>query len=244
MIPSVDRTTAVLGRRSAVRRLSLVLAALAGVGACSMETPPIQGGEPASYIRLIQAVPNAPALTMLVDSTPVAAGLGYGAVTGFIQIDSGSRRIRLTSTNPASTMLDFALGVGFPKAYTVIPSGLIGGVQPIVADDSSQIPLAGEIKMRIINASPAISTVDVYVTAQAAVLDTVTPYIEDLAFRGNTEYRNFPSGRYRIRLTSPGTKTVLVDATILFGERSMRTIIAVDKPGGGLPATSLILTEY
>lgn len=243
MIKSVVGAIATTPHRGVLRTVALLLAALVGVGACSMGTPPVQGG-PSSHIRLIQAVSNAPVLTMLVDSTPVAGGLGYGAVTGYMPVDSGSRRIRLTSTSPASTMLDYTLPVVFPKAYTVIPSGLVGGVQPIIAEDSALIPLAGEIKLRIINASPAISTVDVYVTAQSTPLDGVNPEIEDLQFRGNTEYRVFPTGRYRIRLTAAGTKTVLVDVTVLISERSMRTLLAVDAPGGGLPAAGLVLIEY
>jgi hypothetical protein len=134
--------------------------------------------------------------------------------------------------------------IEFPRAYTLISTGLAAGVQPLVAADTAPIPLNGEFKLRVIQAAPAGGLVDLYVTDPNALLTGTTPTMEDLPFRGNSEYFAFPVGRWRIRLTAAGTTNVLLDLTQLFSERAMRTVVVTDAGGGGTPLVGLFLVDY
>jgi hypothetical protein len=100
------------------------------------------------------------------------------------------------------------------------------------------------MKLRIIQAAPSAGTVDVYVTDASAAIESATPLMEDLVFRGNSEYFTLPVGRYRIRLTTANTKTVVLDMNQLFGERVMRTVVATDAAGGGTPIVGILLVDF
>ena len=141
-------------------------------------------------------------------------------------------------------LMDLTMPVEFPRAYTVVSTGLLNDIAPVVAPDTASIPLTGEIKLRVVQAAPSVGTVDVYVTDPNASLVGATPVFEDLPFRGNTEYLVLPVGNLRIRVTTAGTTTTLVDLTRLFGERVMRTVVVTDAAGGGAPFTGLLLIDF
>jgi Domain of unknown function (DUF4397) len=237
----VDRTRT-RGARIGTRARGWLLVGLAALGACMDDTPTGQG--PSSHLRFVQAVPNAPAVDVLVDETPVMAGLGYRAVSGFTRVEAGIRRIQVRASGTSTMLLDFPLGIEFPRAYTVVSTGMLGGVESLIAPDTASIPNVGEMKLRIIHAAPSTGLVDVYVTDPNASLTGATPVFEDVPFRGNTEYLALPAGSIRVRITTAGTTTTLVDMTQLFNERVMRTVVAADAPGGGLPLNGLLLVDF
>lgn len=232
--------TPLVGRR--VRRLALSLPLLA-VAACSISDG-ITPDRPSSHLRVVQAVPNAPILELVVDSTPFLSGVGFRSSSGFLEVEAGTRRVRLFPNGSATPLLDHTFPIEYPRAYTLLATGMVGGVQAVVAPDTAPIPAAGEMKLRIIQAAPTAGTVDVYVTDASVPIDSATPLLEDLVFRGNSEYFTLPVGRYRIRLTTANTKTVVLDMNQLFGERVMRTVVATDAAGGGTPLVGVVLVDF
>jgi len=212
------------------------------LGACTGD-PPITDG-PSSHLRFVQAVPGAPAVDMLVDATPRAAALGYGAATGFLRVEAGNRRVQMRQSGTTTMLMDLTVPVEFPRAYTVVSTGRLNDIEPLVAPDTASIPLTGEMKLRVVQAAPSLGGVDVYVTDPTASLAGATPVFQDLPFRGNSEYLVLPVGNLRIRITTAGTLTTLVDLTRLFGERMMRTVVVTDAPGGGAPFSGLLLVDF
>lgn len=229
-------------RPLARRALLALTAGVALVAACSIETPTNQG--PSSHLRVVMAIPNAPGFDLVVDSQVVVGPLGFRGMTGFMRIEAGTRRIRLFETGTTTTRMDLVMPIEFPRAYTVLATGMMNGIEPVVAPDTEAIPLPGDFKLRILQAAPSAGTVDVYITDQNMPLDTVTPMMEDLVFRGNSLYLNLPVGRWRVRLTSANTKTVLLDMTQFYAERAMRTIVVTDAAGGGQPLVGMTLVDY
>ena len=228
------------GRRA--RRLALLLPVLAAT-AYSISDGITPDG-PSSHLRIVQAVPNAPIVELVVDSTPYLSGIGFRSSSGFLEVDAGTRRVRLFPNGSATPMLDHTFPIEFPRAYTLLATGVVGGVQAVVAPDTAPIPNAGEVKLRIIQAAPTAGTVDVYVTDASVPIDSATPLLQDLVFRGNSEYFTLPVGRYRIRLTTANTKTVVLDMNQLFGERVMRTVVVTDAAGGGTPLVGILLVDF
>lgn len=238
VIPRMEHS--LLRRRA--RRSALLLTVLASA-ACSISDGITPQG-PSSHLRVVQAVANAPIVELVVDSTPYLSGIGFRSSSGFLKVDAGTRRVRLFPNGSATPLLDHSFPIEFPRAYTLLATGVVGSVEAVVAPDTAPIPNAGEIKLRIIQAAPSAGTVDVYVTDQADPIDTATPILEDVVFRGNTDYFTFPVGRYRIRLTAANTKTVLLDLNQLFAERAMRTLVATDAAGGGTPVVGILLVDF
>jgi hypothetical protein len=220
---------------------AFALAVLA-LGACIDDSPMTTG--PSSHLRFIQAVPNAPVVDLLFDSSTVGANLGYRAETGFLRVRAGDRRVQLRQVGTSTMLMDLTVPVEFPRAYTVISTGLLNDVQPVVAPDTASIPEVGEFKLRILHAAPSAGLVDVYVTDVSASLTGATPMVSGLSFRGNTEYYVFPVGNQRVRITATGTTNTLIDITNLFGERVMRSVVMTDAVGGGSPFAGMLLVDF
>jgi hypothetical protein len=68
--------------------------------------------------------------------------------------------------------------------------------------------------------------------------------LTDVVFGDVADYLEAPAGTYQVRVTSTGTKTVVIDSgplTLATGQ--VRTAIAVDAPGGGEPFGLLVLDD-
>lgn len=242
---TAGNTTPRLGRLAVAARVAAVvlLVGLVGLGACMTDPPTGQGAS--ANIRVVQAVPNAPIVDLVVDdAAPLVTGLNFRSATGFVRVQSGTRRIRLMSSAPVTTLLDDSVFFEFPRALTVISTGMVGGVEAVIAPDTAPLPIPGDIALRVIQASPAAGTVDVYITDANASIAAATPQLANLVFRGNSAYFSLPTGRYRVRLTIAGTKTVLYDITQVYPERSMRTVVTFDATGGGLPVGGILLVDF
>ncbi|MBK7905363.1 MAG: DUF4397 domain-containing protein [Gemmatimonadetes bacterium] len=229
-----------VGRRA--RRLALLLPVILSA-ACSISDGITQEG-PSSHLRVVQAVANAPIMELVVDSTPYLSGIGFRSSSGFLEVEAGTRRVRLFPNGSATPLLDHTFPIEFPRAYTLFSTGVVGAVEAVVVPDTAAIPGPGEIKLRVIQAAPSAGTVDVYITDPSVPIDSATPILEDVVFRGNTDYFTLPVGRYRIRLTTANTRTVVLDMNQLISERAMRTVVATDAAGGGTPLVGILLVDF
>lgn len=125
--------------------------------------------------------------------------------------------------------------------YTVIASGLVADIAPIVLEDDASTPAPGTVRIRAVHGAPAV---DVYVTAPDADLASATPVLTNVAFGDASDYIDAPAGEYQVRVTPAGTRTVVIDSgalTLTGGQ--VRTAIAVDAVGGGAPFDLLLLAD-
>ena len=86
--------------------------------------------------------------------------------------------------------------------------------------------------------------VDIYVTAPGADLETALPVLTSVEFGDVADYLEVPAGDYQVRVTPAGTKVVALDSgTLTLESGQVRTVIAVDAPGGGAPFDLLVLAD-
>lgn len=226
----------------AVRAVLLAALGAAAAGGC-MTADPTSTRQPSSNLRVVQLIPDAPTLEVLVDDVSVYPAIGFRFVSGFFNVAAGNRRVRLR-TGGGTDVIDLVHAVEFPRAYTVFATGRVGDIQGFVLPDTAPVPAGDRIALRFVQGAPAAGTVDVYVTDQSTDLATATPVLEDVPFRGAREYLTLAPGRHRIRVTTAGTTTVLFDLTQTFADRSMRTLVTTDAAGGGAPIAGLLLIDF
>ena len=225
---------------TAIRKLALVGVAVLGLTACSDDddaTGPVATGD----VRIVHASPNAPAVDVLVDDAYALTGVAYRGASMFIPVEAGSRRVRVRATGTSTTVIDAEVPITQGESYTILATGLLAGIQPLVAENDLTAPAAGQVKVRVIHAAPAAAGVDVYVTAPGAPL--TGPVLTNVPFRAVSNYLSVPAGTYQIRVTPTGTTTVAIDATVTFTAGQIRTIVATDAPGGGAPLAPVVLAE-
>ena len=157
---------------------------------------------------------------------------------------SGDRNLKVNAAGTTTTVIDADVTLTDGADYTVIASGLVDAIEPIVLEDDNSAPAAGNVKVRAIHGAPSAPAVDIYVTAPDADLATEIPALGDVEFGDVADYVEAPAGDYQVRVTLAGTKTVVIDSGALtLSSGQVRTAIAVDAPGGGAPFDLLLLQD-
>lgn len=224
-----------------IRTLAALTFAAAALTACSDDdtTAPAQ----LAAVRVVHASPDAPNVDVLVDDATALSNVAYRAASDFLEVNAGVRRLRVRATGTTTTVIDASPVLATGGSYTVLATGLLADIQPVVAEDNLTDPPAGQVKLRVIHAAPAAAGVDVYATAPGADINTATPVLTNVAFRAVSDYLTVPAGTYQIRVTPTGTKTVAIDAELVLGAGQIRTVVATDAPGGGAPLAPIVLND-
>ena len=223
--------------------LALTLLATLAVSACNNDddvTAPATTAE----LRVVHASPDAPNVDVLVDNTAALTNVAYRAASTYLQVPSGSRNLKVRATGTTTVVIDQTATLNQGSAYTVIATGRVASIAPLVLTDDQTSPAAGNVRLRLVHASPAAGNVDIYVNAPTADITTATPTLANVAFRVASNYLEVPAGTYRVRITPAGTKTVAIDVNnVALTAGQVRTAVAVDAPGGGAPLSAILLAD-
>ena len=120
----------------------------------------------------------------------------------------------------------------------------LANITPGVLTDNNAAPDSGKVKVRVVHGSPSAGPVDIYVTAPGGDISTVSPTVSNLAFKSATDYLSVAAGSYEVFVTPTGTKTVAIDTgAINLTAGQIRTAVALDAPGGGVPLSVILLDD-
>lgn len=222
--------------------LALTLLATLAVSACNDDevTAPATTAE----LRVVHASPDAPNVDVLVDNTAALTNVAYKAASTYLQVPSGSRNLKVRATGTTTVVIDQTATLNQGTAYTVIATGRVASIAPLVLTDDQTGPAAGNVRLRLVHAAPAAGNVDIYVTTPTADITTATPTLTNVGFRVASNYLEVPAGTYRVRVTPAGTKTVAIDVNnVALTAGQVRTAVALDAPGGGAPLGAILLAD-
>jgi len=226
-----------------LKLLTLLLAATALTAACD-DDDDNTGPEGEARIRVVHASPDAPEVDVLLDDTEVLSDVPYLVASGYLETSAGDHNLKVNAAGTTTTVIDADATLVDGTDYTVIASGLVAEIEPIVLEDDNSAPAAGNVRVRAIHGAPSAPAVDVYVTAPEADLDAATPVLTNVAFGAVAPYLEVPAGDYQVRVTPAGTTIVVIDSGALtLASGQVRTAIAVDAPGGGAPFDLLVLAD-
>jgi trimeric autotransporter adhesin len=189
-------------------------------------------------VRAVHASSDAPAVNILVDGAAAFSGANFRDATPFAKVPAGNRNIKVQVASNGATAINADLDLADGTDYTVLAINKVANIGPLVLNDNNDgnsKPANGKTKVRLVHAAadPAAATVDVYITAPHADLRNTNPTIKGFAFKTNSKFLEVAAGHYQVRITLPGTKTVVIDTGSLNLESGkLYTGIAVDpKPG-------------
>jgi hypothetical protein len=226
-----------------LKLLTLMMAATALTAACSDDdnnTAP----ETQSRVRVVHASPDAPNVDILLDDAKVLSDVPYLASSSYLETSAGDHNLKVNAAGTSTTAIDADVTLADGTDYTVIASDLVAQITPIVLQDDNTAPAAGNARVRAIHGAPSAPAVDIYVTTPGADLATATPVLTGVAFGDVADYLEVPAGEYQVRVTPTGTKVIAIDSGPLTLESGqVRTAIAVDAPGGGVPFDLLVLAD-
>ncbi|HWA56667.1 MAG TPA: DUF4397 domain-containing protein [Gemmatimonadales bacterium] len=218
------------------------LSAAALLAGCSDDNK--TGPGPTAEVRVVHASPDAPAVNVLVDDKAVLSNVAYKQSSNYLSVAAGTRNIKVNAAAGGATVINADASVTEGSSYTVIATGLLANIEPLVLIDDRTAPAAGNIKLRLVHGAPNVAEVDIYITAPGADIDAATPALTDVPFQGASAFLEVPAGDYQVRVTPANSKTVALDTgalTLTAGQ--VRTAIAVEAPGGGTPLGALLLAD-
>lgn len=115
-------------------------------------------------------------------------------------------------------------------------------ISSILLTDDNSISNSSNVKLRMLNASPGLVTVDAYVVTPGTDLNTVSPTVSSLAFESSSGYLVESTGSWQIIFTLAGQKTALLNSgTLTLASGQIRTIVALNGESGGY--TTAVLND-
>lgn len=171
-----------------------------------------------------------------IDLSPPANGLGFRQGTIYAQTEAKARRIRVfpTSLNAAITsqiLLDTTIIVVADQRVTLLltgPSRSAGQLKFVVINDDAPAPPAGQISVRMVNATTG--TANGYLVNAVGDALPGSPAFANVASNTASAYVGRPTGVAAVRVTDAGSATVVASAA---GPASPAT------PTGAFPAAGV-----
>lgn len=184
------------------------------------------------WLRVMHAMPDAPAVRTDFESYVFRRSLDFGASTSevgqsLLSGSGGTARLTAEYFGPGNQVAGLLLELDVPVAVdtisTVILAGAFDAPQPMVVSSPRRNRPLGALHFQFAHATPALGALDVYVTAPETELSATAPFtsIQPLGHSASLEA---PFGELRIRLTLAGTLDVVMDSGELnFAEQAGST---------------------
>ena len=183
-----------------------------------------------SYAKVLvtHASPNAPGVDLLVDNSKQnSSALTFPNNTGYLQVESGTRNIKVNVTGTSTTVIEANLMLAKDNNYSVIAVDSVSKISAIVLADDLSAPAAGKAHVRFIHLSPNAPAVDVAVASSGAVV------FGNKAFKEYTAFTPLDAGTYNLDVRVAGTSTVaLVLPAITLEAGKIYTVFAKGFLGG------------
>jgi hypothetical protein len=177
-------------------------------------------------VMAIHASPNAPGVDLLVDNTVSRTNLTFPNNTGYLNVPSGSRNIKINVTSTSTTVIDATLSLDAGVSYSVFASDSVARIAPLVLVDNLTTPAAGKAHLRFVHLSPNAPAVDVALQGGAVVFG-------NKAFKENTEFTPLDAATYNLEVRLAGTSTVVLSLpSITLQEGEIYTVFASGFVGG------------
>jgi|SRR5208337_2484856 len=217
------------------------------------------GSSGQSQIRMINAIPDGQPADIYINGTRVVKNFTFGQVypaaatpASYVPVNSGTASVQAfppaQTTNPVSPTGPVTL-VGATE-YTVLAAGLeVSDYPPVLLTDDNTPPSAGNVELRIINASLNSPTngVDVYIVPPGADIVNYQAQISGLSYTQASTYQpiTFAAGGYAVIFTAKQSKQVIFSWPFTPQSGSITTFVLMDNAGGnsGMSDTPLVLND-
>ena len=223
--------------------LLALLCAMIAVAACGND-----GGPPSSFsteLRVVQGVRSTPAVDVLVDGSVVLRNLAFGQVSGFVPVPSGTHVVLVrpagTTGNTGQKTVSWAANID----YTIVAIDSSSIINPIVLTDTGAVPAPGMTKLRVVHFATNAPPIDVWRTQPD--YQTLITIMFPFDYRAASPYLQSTPGVWSVVVSSqtlpvpPNAPpdTLLATGPISIPANGVRTIVLLDKGGGGLQARIL-----
>lgn len=182
-----------------------------------------------SWIRVVHASPDAPAVDIWVNGERAITNLAFPDGTDYVELPAGEYRIQVTPAGAGAdqVVIDATLTLEANQAYTAMAVGEVANIEAIVLMDNSGVPADGKAHVRVVHSSPDAPAVDIAVAGGPVLFS-------DLAFKEWSDYLPVDAGTYDLEVRVAGTDTVALEIPGWAAEAGkVYTVAAVGLAGDG-----------
>ncbi len=143
-----------------IPRLLTLLVCLLGLALTSCNSGNGVGATPnLTRIRVINLIPNAAAINVVLDTTPVVTGLQFEQLTQYMTVDKGAREFKVSADGGTTNIIDVSYSLASAVDYTFVVYGPVEAVnQQVLIDTTMIIPEGGTFAIRVANVATGISS--------------------------------------------------------------------------------------
>ena len=143
--------------------------------------------------KLVNASSVSSPLNVFVDGVLTLANVPFAGVSNYQRVDAGTRAISIqASATPGANLLTLSPNLAPATDTSIVVSGSAGALRALVLTDNNLPAAAGHARVRFVNASPDLASMDVYVNFvrvfSAVASNTASPYAELSAETTGTSY--------------------------------------------------------
>jgi hypothetical protein len=159
-------------------------------------------------IMVTHASPDAPGVDLLVDGAKQnTAALTFPSSTAYIQVEAGSRNIKVNASGTSTSVIDANVTFEKDKNYSIFAIDTLSSIEPLVIVDDLTAPASGKAHVRFVHLSPNAPAVDV------TVANTSTIVFGNKAFKEYSAFTVLDAGTYDLEVKlvdGSGTGTVVL----------------------------------
>ncbi|WP_299822720.1 DUF4397 domain-containing protein [uncultured Pontibacter sp.] len=175
-----------------------------------------------AQVLVVHASPDAPAVDLYVDDVKAnMTALNYPGNTGYMDVESGSRNIKVTpaGATTSNAVINADLRLDENQAYSVFAINTLSNIEALVLEDNLTEPASGKAHVRFVHLSPDAPNVDIAV-ANGPVL------FSDIAFKENTAFTPVDAGTYTLEVRAAGTTPAVLSTQVQLANGGIYTIFA------------------
>lgn len=163
-------------------------------------------------LMVVHASPDAPQVDIYVDGTKVRDTLSFPGNTSYLQINSGTRNIKVNVAGTNTTVIgpvDLSFNANTNTSIFAIDS--VAKISPLVVSDDPTAPASGKAHIRFIHLSPNAPGVDVSVTGQPQGTGLFTNRTFNKTITGSeSSFTPVDAGTYNLEVRLANTLTVVL----------------------------------
>lgn len=182
----------------------LIFISIFTFSACSDDDPVAPVITPTAKVMVVHASPDAPGVDLLVDNTLVGSNLTFPNNTGYLEVESGIRNVKVNVTGTQTTVIGADLNILANVAYTAFAVNTVANLEPMIFVDNLTAPASGKAHVRFIHLSPDAPAVDITSTDGTVVFSNV-------AFKESIDFTPLDAGSYPLQVRVAGTSTVALE---------------------------------
>ncbi|MDF2503012.1 DUF4397 domain-containing protein [Clostridium sp.] len=190
---------------------------------------------PVSYMRLLHASPNSPAVDIYFNDTKLAENLSYEEFTDYLSIEPGNYTIKVYprgNTDNLITSTDLTIAPNSISTIGVI--GTLPNVSLLPMSEPKGPTIPGKLFLRFGNLSPNSPNLNL-------TLANGTVIFRNIAYKSVTDYASLRPGIYHFQLRDSETNKIILDApNIRLRENRFYSIYSVGLLGGKPPLRILV----